>query len=227
MGIRSTAVTTPMIIFIAMLLGSIPKKIAEMATSPSTRTQRHIKRCGRVKGSSGFTSRTEAISCFSYSASFTASPIDVGSLFFSLAFAPPAADFGFDGRQPAFGLPSASVGMPRTTPRRRRVSMVAIFSFKRARVRSDTSFLYPAAFAKEKNASRNPSTKIATAFSRLMFVKRSASPMGSTMLNAGTASSPLTPKLDKCVVSQTMYSAVDLFLFRAKPSVDHSFLTSS
>lgn len=58
-----------------------------------------------------------------------------------------------------------------------------------------------------------------------MFVKRSASAMGLTMLNSGTTSSPLTPKVERCRDSHKMKSSVRSFSKR--PSVLQSLLASS
>mmetsp|Transcript_17603 Transcript_17603/g.56919 ORF Transcript_17603/g.56919 Transcript_17603/m.56919 type:complete len:439 (+) Transcript_17603:809-2125(+) len=78
-----------------------------------------------------------------------------------------------------------------------------------------------------KAARMNATTKIARALSRLMLVKRSASPIGLARLKEGTTSSAEMPKEERWLVSQTMYSGVERSVRSYSPSVDHARASSS
>mmetsp|Transcript_14648 Transcript_14648/g.37989 ORF Transcript_14648/g.37989 Transcript_14648/m.37989 type:complete len:214 (+) Transcript_14648:325-966(+) len=138
LGMRSTAVNTPMMTLAPMLDGSMPKNTAATAVCPRMRQSSTISRCGRVKGSFGCTASTCVTSCSLVMAAPIVCAKVVGSSSSSSApLVAPSALLGLSGSTSAM-LPdffSASSILPRV----RRVSMCEILDSILARARSRQS----------------------------------------------------------------------------------------
>mmetsp|Transcript_31325 Transcript_31325/g.78497 ORF Transcript_31325/g.78497 Transcript_31325/m.78497 type:complete len:236 (-) Transcript_31325:10627-11334(-) len=228
----------PIMAFMAMLLGSMPKNTADAANCPKMRHSRQISRCGRVKLSLGLHSMMPTTTCLSRSASnallicpanpaFSTVPPRSSSV--SPIGPPGSAALGGFTIFPAYPMAPAAAMAPAPTAyllaRERRLSMVAIFCSTRNFSRSRISLLYPTTLKAANKARIMPMTKMTTAFSMDRLLNRSPASTGLTRLNSGTMSSAETAKSDKCVASHRMYVAVRSF--SNMPSVDHWFLSLS